>query len=441
MSSFALKFPRVLNASGSAGPRRLLLLGGTAIAIVSGVAIVALRGNSSDPAPMIAKAPRVDPLPGGPHGTPAYTTLAVASDQDKAAKASAAGQSSVASMPGSETAVRIPPAPPEVATVTPPQVVQPTTTVTPRPVVSRPVSSETGVTADAAPARTLRVAATPAPPVVPTNVAQQQQRPDDQSRAYQAAMSSLLTGWGSNKPQLTEVILKPEDEQHSADPGQADPISRSPGVRRGPAQDGYSQPPIPNAPRLQQGRNAGQVLMPAGRGIYARTVLAASSDQGGPVVVEALSGPIAGDRMTGSFERRDERLVIKLDSITLQDGTQQSINALVVSPDTLETSVASSVDEHYLSRFVLPVAAAFVSGLGQAIGQSNSTVTASPFGGATAFQKLGIGQELGVAAGVGAAQFGAAVRESAPRGPTVKVDAGANVGVMFLTPLTVGGDR
>jgi len=150
---------------------------------------------------------------------------------------------------------------------------------------------------------------------------------------------------------------------------------------------------------------------------------------------------VLGDRMTGTFERRNDRLVVHLDSISLPDGTAQKIDALVIAPDSMETSVASSVDQHYLSRYILPVAAAFVSGLGQAISQSNSTVVASPLGGATAFQKLNLDQELGVAAGSAASQFGQAVAENAPRGPTVKLDANVTVGVLFLTPLTIGGDR
>ena len=175
--------------------------------------------------------------------------------------------------------------------------------------------------------------------------------------------------------------------------------------------------------------------MPAGRGVYGRTVLAASSDQGGPVVIEALSGPVVGDRMTGTFETRDTRMVVRLTSITLQDGTQQKINALVIAPDTLETSVASSVDQHYVTRFVLPVAAAFVSGLGQALAQSNSTVVAGPLGGATAFQRLNLPQQLGVAAGAAANQFGSAVTANAPKGPTVNLEANVNVGIMFLEPV------
>ena len=100
-------------------------------------------------------------------------------------------------------------------------------------------------------------------------------------------------------------------------------------------------------------RPASRVLIPAGRGVYARTVTAGSSDQGGPVVVEALSGPIAGDRMIGGLERREDRLVVSLKSLTLQDGRSVPIDALLVAPDSMETAVASSVDHHYIERFGL----------------------------------------------------------------------------------------
>lgn len=178
-------------------------------------------------------------------------------------------------------------------------------------------------------------------------------------------------------------------------------------------QNAALQTPVPNAPRL--GSRAGaRVLMPAGRGVYARTVLASSSDQGGPVVVEALSGPVAGSRMTGGFERREDRLVVTLNKITLPDGQDHRIEALVIAPDSMETSVASSVDQHYASRFVLPVAAAFVSGLGQAFAQSNTAFVAGPLGGVTGFQRLNLPQQLGVGAGVAGAQLSDILKDAAP---------------------------
>lgn len=416
MSAIPLKLPfgRMFNQAGNAGTRRLLMIGGATIIGLGAVAGVTLHNRSADPRTVIAKVPAIDPLPGGPHSTPVYSDLAVRADQDRSAKAAAQRQSSVATMPGSETAVAVPPPPAQTIPITPPAA------VASRPVPAAPVRAE--------PPSSRQVAqATPA-----------QTRSDgnnNQTNAYQAAISSLLAGWG-DKPQVTEVILRPDDAVPGSDAGSAG----RPDSRSRSAEPAASAAPVPLARSIGD-RAGGRVLMPAGRGVYARTVLAASSDQGGPVVVEALSGPIVGNRMTGSFQQRDTRLVIHLESITLRDGTQQKIDALVIAPDTLETSVASSVDQHYVSRYVLPVAAAFVSGLGQALAQSNSTVVAGPFGGATAFQRLNLGQQLGVAAGAAANQFGAAVTANAPRGPTVNVDANVNVGVVFLSPLIVGGDR
>ena len=119
------------------------------------------------------------------------------------------------------------------------------------------------------------------------------------------------------------------------------------------------------------------------------------------------------------------------------NGQEIGVEGIAVAPATMEAGVASSVDQHYLSRFLLPAAAAFVQGLGQALSFSNSTVTASPFGGATAFSRLNPVQQLGVGAGVAAGRLGQTLDQSAPRGPTVKVDRNASLGVMFLSNVTL----
>ena len=61
-----------------------------------------------------------------------------------------------------------------------------------------------------------------------------------------------------------------------------------------------------------------EVLIPAGRGVYAHPILALSSDQTSPAVMQADSGPIAGDRMIGTFARQDERLIIHISTIIHQ---------------------------------------------------------------------------------------------------------------------------
>ena len=151
---------------------------------------------------------------------------------------------------------------------------------------------------------------------------------------------------------------------------------------------------------------ASQCSIPAGRGVYAHPMLALSSDQTSPVVLQADSGPIAGDRMIGSFARENDRLVIHVNSI-IHQGETIGADGVVIAPDTMEASVATEVDQHYLARFILPAAAAFVQGLGQALATtSNTTAVLSPLGGATTTTHLNFHQQLGVAAGVAAAQIG-----------------------------------
>lgn len=416
MSNFATKLPfgRVFGGTSGAGPRRLLMLGGSAVLILGAATAIMVTSSPRQQTSNVAKAPKADPLPGGPRTTPEYGRLAQEHDQAVAARAAAAGQSSVASMPGT-------------AAATATQREQATLPAARAEPSRSPVATEAGVTSPPA----MRQPVAPTQPVAQPGGTQNNRQGDNQINPYQTAITQMLAGWGS-KAQVTEVVLKPEDEQRAGGSG---PGGAQPG---GPAsvQNAALQIPVPNAPRL--GSRAGaRVLMPAGRGVYARTVLASSSDQGGPVVVEALSGPIAGSRMTGGFERRENRLVVTLNKITLPDGQDHRIEALVIAPDSMETSVASSVDQHYTSRFVLPVAAAFVSGLGQALAQSNTAFVAGPLGGVTGFQRLNLGQQLGVGAGVAGAQLSDILKDAAPKGPTVKLDANVNVGVVFLSPLTV----
>jgi intracellular multiplication protein IcmE len=104
----------------------------------------------------------------------------------------------------------------------------------------------------------------------------------------------------------------------------------------------------------------------------------------------------------------------------------------------MEAGVASDVDQHYLARFILPAAAAFVQGLGQAIATtSNTAAVLSPFGGAAYTTHLNLNQQLGVAAGAAAGQIGAVLNQAAPKGPTVSLEANVSVGVMFLSNVTI----
>ena len=89
-----------------------------------------------------------------------------------------------------------------------------------------------------------------------------------------------------------------------------------------------------------------------------------------------------------------------------------------------------------LERFVLPAAAAFIAGLGQAVATTSNTYgQLNPLGGTSFITRLNPEQQLAVGAGVAAQQVGRALEQAAPRGPTIHLAANAPVGIMFLQDL------
>ena len=418
MSGFAQKLPfrgaakagAALNPAASAGPRRLAAIGLGGVAVFALVVAVALTGSRAPLKSQVARMPGVDPLPGGLHSNPQQDKLALRDAQERAAQAAQAGRSYTPPIAASEA-----------VTVTRP--------VTSPPAAVAPVRPPLQVTPAAARAVVPARGSPMVHQVAQTNGTGQQADP------YAGDIGDLLKRWGARGPR-TEVVLPPTA------PSDAELASTGAAPPRRLGADSAAEIPVAAssslAPRLGAGA-AGRVLVPAGRGVFAHTVLAVNSDTGGPIVLETDTGPIAGDRMIGTFSRAgsSELLVVRVNSVD-HAGETLPADAIVIAPDTMQTAVASSVDQHYVSRFLLPAAAAFVQGLGQAIATTTNTNTIlSPFGGAAYSTRLNLPQQLGVGAGVAAGQIGNALRQEAPTGPTINLAANVNVGVMFLTNLTI----
>ncbi len=408
---------RVFSGQAGNGPRRLAIMGTAATLILATVAGFALVSTPTAPVSKAAKVPNADPLPGGPNGSPYFNQLAREQAKEQGREAEAAGRSYVAPLEGST-----PPEPTPRIVIADPviPVPVPRSRPTPPPAVTMQANpfapSASGTPASAS---VQRVSDTNPQPKVD----------DQQVAAYDAAMKALFTRLNGkaaetkNWEQKEAAAERGSQTERGGQPENGpDGLARARNVSTTGGSSTSSSP---------ASRRAGRVLMPADRGVYAVNKLAVSSDGGGPVIVEAGSGPITGDRMRGAFEQKGDRLVVMLTSLT-HNGRDIPIQAIVVTPDTMETTVASRVEQHYLERFALPAAAAFVAGLGQALAQSNTTSVLSPFGGATGFTRLNLGQQLGVAAGASGAQIGQTLQQSAPKKATVYLDANTPVGVVFL---------
>jgi intracellular multiplication protein IcmE len=386
--------------------------------MAGGAYLLSVRHGNGPPVSQVAKMKPGNLLPGGLQGTPAQDALQKEDSQEKAKAAEAAHKSYTPPIPsstafngalptevgmGAPVAPDVPaarPMPPAPAIVTP---APPTYTPPEHAVFDRPAGEN-----EISGARFTKVAAgDEGDETSEEGKSARQQR--------QKAIGDLVNSWTSRPPQTT-VVIEPTSLKQGAD----DP----------PAKVG--------AKGADSGVTGGRVLVPAGRGVYAHTVVAVDSDTNGPIVLEADTGPISGDRMIGTFSKSGiDRLIVKVETVEHR-GAPLEANGVVIAPDSMETAVASSIDEHYVERFVLPAAAAFMSGLGQAVALGNSTSTVSPFGGTTStIGPLTFKQEALVAAGASATAVSTALNAETPKGPTVHLAANVSVGVMFLSNLSV----
>ncbi len=179
------------------------------------------------------------------------------------------------------------------------------------------------------------------------------------------------------------------------------------------------------------------VLLPAGTINYGQVLIEANSDIPGPVLVQLVSGPLAGARLIGDFTvANDMALVLSFNSIVI-NGLNQPVSAIAIDPGTTLPGVATEVNNRYFQRVLLPAAARFLEGIGSAIAEdSQTTVTVS---GDTVIQEqsaLDFEQELGRGAEEGLGEIADFMEDEADDiQPLVRVARGTPVGVFFVEPV------
>ncbi len=183
---------------------------------------------------------------------------------------------------------------------------------------------------------------------------------------------------------------------------------------------------------------APKIVVSAGTVSYAQLLTEANSDVPGPILAQIVSGPLSGARAIGGFQVAmgyEKYLVLKF-SLADKKGKDYQINAIALDPDTTLGGMATEVDERYFTRVVLPAAAGFLQGMGQALGQSNTSVTTN---GTTSLSSVaGNGYKQGIYNGLGsaAATMGQFFQNEANlTKPLVRVAAGTPLGIFFVTPV------
>ncbi len=184
------------------------------------------------------------------------------------------------------------------------------------------------------------------------------------------------------------------------------------------------------------GEEVQNIIFPAGQIAYAQLLTEANSDTPGPVLAQIVSGPLAGNRVLGSFETQEERLTLNFNTIII-DGVSQSIEAVAVDPDTTLPAMATEVDHRYMRRIFLPAAAAFVKGAAKAIAESGrTTITISGETVSESTQSANKDQEIATGVQEAGEEASDILKDMADDTKVlVRIASGTPMGILFLQPV------
>ncbi|MGD9108488.1 MAG: TrbI/VirB10 family protein [Gammaproteobacteria bacterium] len=177
-------------------------------------------------------------------------------------------------------------------------------------------------------------------------------------------------------------------------------------------------------------------LIKAGTIMFGVLDTAVNSDRAGPVMATLVSGKYKGAKLLGSLSRTSDgqRVVLKFNQMSMPDWPDVlQINAVAMNPDDAHTAIASSVDNHYLLRYGSLFAASFLSGYSEAI--TNAGTTSLGLGVIqVTHPNLSTRDRTLVGLGEVGKNLSDATRDIFDNTkPTVRVNAGVGIGVLFMS--------
>lgn len=281
----------------------------------------------------------------------------------------------------------------------------------------------------------LQQGAPPPPEAVPTTqfTAAQAQAAAELDQARQARIQALINAMSGQAAQLINSWQPPQMLNRQG--------SISEVVKTTTTQTTTGGPPGPPPPA---GVMVGGALIKAGTVLFGVLDTAVNSDYpDSPVMVTIVEGRYKGAKLLGKLVATKgvtgqmDRIALNFSKMNMDEWpASKSINAFAIDPDTARSVMASSVDYHYLQRFGAMFATSFLQGYGNAILTSGSTQTTGIFGTSSVHPNLSPGQKIGAALGQVGQTIGAATANYINRPPTVRVDSGVGLGILFMSDIS-----
>lgn len=196
-----------------------------------------------------------------------------------------------------------------------------------------------------------------------------------------------------------------------------------------------------------------KIFYKAGDILFGVMLTSVNSDEPGPVLARVVSGPLGGSKIIGGINpatipqkgtdaRVSKTLILEFNVLNIP-GMKSSIpvKAVAINPDTARTSLATSVDNHYLLRYGTFFASNFLAGLGSAIAMQNQTKVVTGNGSidiGTTAKKSSKDEALQALGKVGE-EFGKQLN-FIDMPPTIKIASGTAIGLLLQTDIVIKGD-
>lgn len=256
----------------------------------------------------------------------------------------------------------------------------------------------------------------------------------------QARIKALMGAMSSQAQQLVAAWQPPTMEHKAGTP----PPPPPPLSTEGKTNASNIQASWPSNLTDDQGRP----FIKAGTILFAVLDTAINSDYpDSPVLATIVAGQFKGAKLLGKLmttkgvSGQQDRVSLNFTLMDMKEWIHSiPVTAFAIDPDTARTVMASNVNYHYLQRFGAIMATSFLEGYGNALLSSGATSTTGIFGTSSTNPQLSPGQKIAVALGQIGKTLGAVTKNYVNIPPTVKVDSGVGLGILFMAEVAAAND-
>lgn len=186
------------------------------------------------------------------------------------------------------------------------------------------------------------------------------------------------------------------------------------------------------------------VMIKAGTVYFAVLDTGVNSDYpDSPIMATIVDGKYKGAKLLGKIVLTKgpvgqmDRVTLNFTSMNIEDWpASKTVSAYGIDPDTARTVMASNVDYHYAQRFGALMATSFLQGYASAVTTSGGSTSQTLIGTTTTNPALNPSQKIMVGLGQVGQALGTAVQNYANLPPTVKVDSGVGLGILFMSDVS-----